>query len=312
MIRRLGIVSVATMLALATGGGSAVAAAVPETLERQRAHRPVLDVAHRGASGYAPENTLAAIDKAASLGATTVELDIQRTKDHKLVVIHDTTLRRTTDVAKVFPDRAPYNVGDFTLREIKRLDAGSWFDRSFAGEKVPTLQEALDRLRRHRVNFLLEIKAPVLYPGIEDQIAQTIKSNPYWLVPDGRGGYEKLVIQSFDRDSARRSKERLRSIPHGILGRVAENDLARYSSWADQINPNHTTIDAAYVRRVHAAGMEVHTYTINEPGDMRRAIAMGVDGIISDYPDRLRQVIREQRSDRGPQEEPRERTPLLP
>jgi glycerophosphoryl diester phosphodiesterase len=98
-------------------------------------------VAHRGSSGAAPENTLAAVELALAHRADVVENDIQRTKDGELVVMHDLTLARTTDVEEVFPDRAPWNVADFTLAEIKQLDAGSWFSPEFAGERVPTLAE---------------------------------------------------------------------------------------------------------------------------------------------------------------------------
>ncbi|ASU84995.1 glycerophosphodiester phosphodiesterase [Nocardiopsis gilva YIM 90087] len=307
MFRRLGIVSVATMLALATGGGTAAAVTDPDPYTREKAQRAVLDVAHRGASAYAPENTLAAIDVAADIGATAVEIDVQRSKDGHLVVIHDTTLSRTTDVEKRFPGRAPYNVRDFTLSEIKQLDAGSWFGSEYAGAEVPTLQEALDLLAYHRRNLLLEIKSPVLYPGIESDIARTMRDNPYWLLPSGRKSANRLVIQSFDRDSVKRSKKILKHVPHGILGRVDEDDIDRYGSWADMINPNHTTINASYVRKVHAAGMHVVTYTLNERDEMRRAIRMGVDGIISDRPDVLADVIAEERS-----AEERETAPVLP
>jgi len=94
-------------------------------------------IAHRGSSGAAPENTLAAVRLAIRHDSDVVENDIQRTRDGELVIIHDTTLDRTTDVEQVFPARAPWNVGDFTLGEIKRLDAGSWFAPRFAGQEVP-------------------------------------------------------------------------------------------------------------------------------------------------------------------------------
>ncbi|WP_307797725.1 glycerophosphodiester phosphodiesterase family protein, partial [Streptomyces laculatispora] len=98
-----------------------------------------LVISHRGASAYAPENTLAAVDKAAELGFDWVENDIQFTRDGVLVVIHDTDLKRTTDAEEVFPGRAPWAVKDFTAAEIARLDAGSWFGARYAGTRVPTL-----------------------------------------------------------------------------------------------------------------------------------------------------------------------------
>ncbi|MDA0567620.1 glycerophosphodiester phosphodiesterase [Streptomonospora sp. S1-112] len=307
MIRRFGLAVAAMALALVGSGGAAVAVAqpAPSAPPARPATGPaadpardtrvpaVLDVAHRGASAYAPENTLAAIDAAHELDATTVEIDVQRTRDGELVVIHDTTLTRTTDAEEVFPGRASYAVADFTLAELRRLDAGSWFSAEFAGERVPTFEEALDRLSRHRLNLLLEVKSPDLYPGIEADIADTLADHPSWLKPRPEWKWPRLVVQSFDWESVARSHDLLPDVPHGLLGLVPAEDVDDYT-WADQINPNHTVIDADYVERVHAAGLEVHTYTVNDPDDMRAAIAAGVDGIISDRPDVARRVIAEE------------------
>ncbi|MUL42509.1 glycerophosphodiester phosphodiesterase [Streptomonospora sp. PA3] len=312
MFRLSGFAVAALALALAGGGVAAAApaspasAAPPATPQAGAAGLPkqrvpaVLDIAHRGASAYAPENTLAAVDAAHRLDATTVELDVQRTADGELVLMHDTTLERTTDAEEVFPGRDSYAVADFTLAQLRRLDAGSWFGPEFAGEPVPTLDEALDRMRRHRLNFLLEVKSPELYPGIEDDIAAALRANPSWLAPRPSWRWPRLVIQSFDWESMRRSHDLLPRVPHGLLGKVPAAEIGDYAAWADQINPNHTAIDADYVERVHGAGMEVHTYTVNEPGDMRAAIAKGVDGLISDRPDVARQVIAEETAGAAP------------
>ncbi|GAA3735886.1 glycerophosphoryl diester phosphodiesterase [Spinactinospora alkalitolerans] len=298
MFRRLGFIAItATCVAVSGAGVAAAAPGAGEAGDRAGsggARPTVVDVAHRGASAYAPENTLAAIDEAEARGAGTVEVDVQRTKDGELVLVHDTDLVRTTDVESVFPDRESYAVADFTLAEIRRLDAGSWFDAAYAGEPVPTLQEGLDRLREHRLNLLLEVKSPELYPGIEEQIASTLKDNPWWLAPARPHRAHRLVIQSFDWDSVETSHRILPRIPHGLLGVVPEDEIADYAEWADQINPSHTRIDADYVDAVHDAGLETYVYTVNEPADMRAAIAKGVDGIISDYPDVLRKVIAEE------------------
>ncbi|WP_084468870.1 glycerophosphodiester phosphodiesterase [Nocardiopsis trehalosi] len=295
MLHRLGVAAVLTALALA--GPAPVTAdtdtPAPDAPGRPRT-APVVDVAHRGGSGYAPENTLAAIDAAHARNASVVELDVQRTEDGELVIMHDTTLARTTDVEQVFPGRAPYDVADFTLAEIRRLDAGSWFDTAYAGEPVPTLQEALDRLDRREVGLLLEVKSPVLYPGIEADISQTMARNPDWTASGARGERPRFAVQSFDWESVERSHRLMPDVPHGLLGVVPEDRIADYAEWADQINPNHTRIDADYVRAVHDAGLEVYTYTVNEPDDMRAAIAKGVDGLISDFPDVARRVIAEE------------------
>src|SRR5689334_16671151 len=156
-----------------------------------------LVVAHRGASAYAPENTLASIDKAAGLGFTWVENDVQRTKDGELVVIHDDSLERTTNVEDVFPGRAPWKVKDFTAAEIARLDAGSWFSPAYAGTRVPTLQQYMRRVEHNHEKLLLEIKNPGLYPGIERDTLKLL-GNEGWLDPGHLG---RLVVQSFSTDS---------------------------------------------------------------------------------------------------------------
>ncbi|GAB3454446.1 hydrolase [Streptomonospora sediminis] len=303
MFRRFGLAAAALTLAVVGTSGAAVAApaspAVPGAAPGAGAQVPdVLDVAHRGASAYAPENTLAAIDAADRLDATTVELDVQRTKDGELVIIHDTDLQRTTDAEEVFPGRGSYAVADFTLAELQRLDAGSWFGAEFAGEGLPTLEQALQRLRRHRLNLLLEVKSPALYPGIEAEISAELREHRYWLRPGPARAWPRLVIQSFDWASMRRSHDLLPRVPHGLLGKVPAAELGDYARWADQVNPSHTDLDADYVEQVHDAGMQVHTYTVNEPADMRAAIGKGVDGLISDHPDTAREVIAEETSAR--------------
>ncbi|PDP89064.1 glycerophosphodiester phosphodiesterase [Glycomyces fuscus] len=256
----------------------------PAANEHTTSERPLIAVSHRGASGHAPENTLAALDAADRLGAETVEVDVQRTEDDVLVLMHDTTLERTTDVEEVFPDRGSYDVRDFTMEEIRRLDAGAWFDSSFDGEAVPTFAEALDRMEELDLNLFLELKKPELYPGIEQEITDELTERGTWLEPNPSGEPRRLVVQSFDWESVRRSRDLLPSVPHALLGRVPESRIAEFD-WAQMINPNHTTIDAAYVRRVHEAGMEIMPYTINERSRMDTVLGWKVDGFITDYPD---------------------------
>jgi len=153
----------------------------------------VANVAHRGASAHAPENTIAALRLAARQGADAFEIDVQETRDHELILMHDSTLARTTDAETVFPDRSPWRVADFTLDEIRRLDAGSWFGAAFAGERVPTLAEALRAMRGTDLGLLLEIKAPQLYPGIDRRTVRELRLS--WVGP--------LVVQSVYLESRR-------------------------------------------------------------------------------------------------------------
>ncbi|QYC43849.1 Glycerophosphoryl diester phosphodiesterase [Nonomuraea coxensis DSM 45129] len=246
--------------------------------------RPV-DVAHRGASAYAPENTVAAFQLAARLGADLFELDVQETKDHELVLMHDTTLSRTTDVEDVYPGLSPWRVGDLTLAQIRRLDAGSWAGPRYAGEPVPTLGDALDAMAGTGMGLLLEVKAPELYPGIERRIADELRRHPAWQAPG------LLVVQSFDWRSMRTLHGHLPHVPIGLLGTPPAAELPRLATFADLVNPSYTTLTAAYVERVHALGMRTLAWTVDSPSAMRRMLDHGVDGIITNRPDVLRELL---------------------
>ncbi|MER5969871.1 glycerophosphodiester phosphodiesterase family protein [Streptomyces sp. NPDC002055] len=262
-------------------------------------HRPVV-VAHRGASAYAPENTLAAVDKADDLGITWVENDVQRTKDGELAVIHDTDLKRTTNVEQVFPDRAPWKVADFTMAEIKRLDAGSWFSPAYAGERVPTLEEYLERVSDHRQKLLLEIKAPELYPGLELQTLRELRREG-WL--DRSHVRRKLIIQSFSADSVGMVHKLRPDIKTGFLGAPEVADLKTYAQFVDQINPSHRTLTPEYVaavhklRGAHGRRLEVFTWTVNDGPRAALLKSYGVDGIITNTPDIVRDATARSTSD---------------
>ncbi|MFF9620948.1 glycerophosphodiester phosphodiesterase [Streptomyces griseosporeus] len=255
---------------------------------------PPTVIAHRGASAYAPENTLAAVDKAAELGIRWVENDVQRTKDGELVVIHDDNLKRTTDAEEVFPDRAPWKVKDFTAAEIARLDAGSWFGPAYAGARVPTLTQYLRRVEHNRQKLLLEIKNPELYPGIEQQTLKVL-ANQGWL--DQLHVRSRLIVQSFSTDSLRAVHDLKPAVKTGFLGTPAVADLPAYAAFADQINPSYGSISAGYVAAVHAfAGvhgkaLEVFTWTVNDAATAQRVAGYGVDGIITNKPDVVRDAV---------------------
>ncbi|MFF2849297.1 glycerophosphodiester phosphodiesterase [Streptomyces sp. NPDC058001] len=251
-------------------------------------------VAHRGASGYAPENTLAAVDKAASLGVDWVENDVQRTKDGVLVVMHDTNLKRTTNVEQVFPKRAPWNIRDFTSAEIAKLDAGSWKSATYAGTRVPTLQQYLRRVDAHGQKLLMEIKSPELYPGIEADVVRLL-GKERWL--DRSHVKNRLIVQSFSADSIRAVHHRRPDVKTGFLGTPRVSQLHTYASFTDQINPSNTTISRTYVAAVqaftgpHGRPLEVQTWTVNDAATARRVAHYGVDGIISNYPDVVEKAL---------------------
>ncbi|MEU8775338.1 glycerophosphodiester phosphodiesterase family protein [Streptomyces sp. NPDC048606] len=251
--------------------------------------------AHRGASAYAPENTLEAVDRAMWLGFEWVENDVQRTRDGELVVIHDDTLTRTTDVEQVFPDRKPWRVKDFTAEEISRLDAGAWFgDGRYAGARVPTLREYMERVGHNRQKLLLEIKKPELYPGIERQTLDLLEDMG-WL--DARHVEGRLVVQSFSADSVRIVHGLRPDLVTAFLGTPTVAELPRYAEFTDRINPWHTTISADWVAAVHGLlgahgkAMEVDTWIVDDAATARKVQAMGVDGIITNAPDVVRGAV---------------------
>ncbi|GAB3528993.1 glycerophosphodiester phosphodiesterase [Arthrobacter monumenti] len=282
-----GLLVAATLTAGATG---AVAQTSQVSQSNASHDERVTTVAHRGASALAPENTLPAVDVGADLKSDFVEIDVQLTSDGELVVIHDTTLSRTTDVEEKYPERAPWNVGDFTLAEIRTLDAGSWFGAEFAGTQVPTLQEVLDTLHG-RAGLLLEVKSPSLYPGIAEEIVAELEGEG-WLNADARSG--RLVVQSFDWEFMEAFNQLAPAVPAGLLGGPpSEERIAELSTWADQINPNHNRVTEEFVEAVHNFGMETWPYTVDDPARMRELAELDVDGIITNRPAALIEVLKE-------------------
>ncbi|MFF3905416.1 glycerophosphodiester phosphodiesterase [Streptomyces sp. NPDC001848] len=256
-------------------------------------HSPVV-IAHRGASAYAPENTLAAVDKAADMGFSWVENDVQRTRDGRLVVIHDATLERTTNVRQLFPGRSPWRVKDFTAEEIAHLDAGSWFGARYAGVRVPMLRQYMERVSLNQQNLLLEIKNPELYPGLERQILKLL-GNEGWLDADHLRN--RLIVQSFSADSVRMVHDLRPGITTAYLGTPPLTELPLYARFADQINSTQTKLSARYVSAVHAVKgphdrpMKVFAWDVNTAEAARRVSGFGVDGIITNAPDVVQTAI---------------------
>ncbi|WP_165372884.1 glycerophosphodiester phosphodiesterase [Pengzhenrongella frigida] len=258
----------------------------------------VINVAHRGASAFVPENTLAAFRRAIAVGADLLELDVQRTRDGELVIMHDTSVARTTDARLALPGRGPWHVGDLTFDELRGLDAGSWKAPGFAGEPIPTLAEVIALLEHSPTGMLLELKSPDLYPGIEAEVVAQM--NAFRGYVERSVATSRLVVESFDLASIRAYRRLERSVPIGVLGTPRASSLPELATWADQINPAHRAINARYVAEIHRAGMRCLTWTVNHDAAMRRAINLGVDGIITNRPELLRSVLAVGRRDAPP------------
>ena len=268
-----------------------LAVGLAEPASAARAGQDTADnIAHRGSSGIVPENTIAAVERALAQGADIIENDIQRTADGQLVIMHDTTLARTTDVEQVFPDRAPWSVGSFTLAEIKQLDAGSWFSPAYAGERVPTLREWVEAVG-NRAGMLLEPKAPELYPGIEVDLDKELRALPEFTRALKRG---QVVVQAFNHPWLKAYQDLAPDVPTGLLfgATPTQAEIDAASTWAEQVNPALGVTREGTVTAVHAAGMEINVWTVNGGQDMRRALAWQVDGIITNYPQVLAEILR--------------------
>ncbi|WP_370617304.1 glycerophosphodiester phosphodiesterase [Mumia sp. Pv 4-285] len=239
-------------------------------------------VAHRGANDVAPENTLAAVRAAVMIGVDAVEVDVQSTRDGVPVVLHDATLARTTDIARRFPHRADDPVSTFTYAEIRQLDAGSWRGDTFAGEPVPTLEQVLDALRATGVGLLLEIKHPETQPDLVPAVADVLSCFSPGVA---------VTVQSFDAASLRTFGRLLPEVPRGLLVHHAPRQPV-LEAWASAVNPWYGTVSSSYVRRAQLAGLETYVWTANARAAILRAADAGVEGIITDRPQRALDLLR--------------------
>lgn len=239
-------------------------------------------IAHRGFSGVAPENTLAAFQKAIDAGADMFELDVLLSRDGHVVVIHDDTVDRTTD------GEGP--VAAKSLAELKALDAGSWFDPAFAGERIPTLEEALE-LAQGRILVNVEIKTEAVTDHVEGGIADETLALVRRL-----GMMDQIVISSFDP----RALAHARQLEPGVkTASLYNHDLQEGMSPEAVMNEVDSTgfnlsrrqVDTDLIEACHRLERPVAVYTVNEINEMKRVVDLGVDAIFTNYPDRLLDVL---------------------
>ena len=253
-------------------------------------------VGHRGASGYAPETTIESYRMAIQMGADYVETDVHRSRDGVLVAIHEAEITRTTN-GKGF-------VADHTLAELKTLDAGSWFNDAFPekarpdyiGLRVPALQEIIDVVQESNAGLLIEIKDPERYQPLAvsyQQSAISLESALLSLIHSSHMENRTRVL-SFSADSLRKIKELDATVPTVFL--VAKPDRnpvqATLEIPADELGILYSQATSALVEEAHRSGMPVSVWTVDNPEDMKRMIALGVDRITTNYPDRLIRLLR--------------------
>jgi len=241
-------------------------------------------IAHRGFSGQAPENTQVAIRRAIDVGADMVEVDVTMTADGHVILLHDETLDRTTD------GKGPPTA--MTLAEVRALDAGSWFAPDFAGEKIPTLVDALESVK-DRILINIEIKSEAVEHGVVPKVAALIVEH---------GMVDQVVVSSFSPEALRRMKVTEPAVVTASLfnkkihtGRDPLEIIQEVGSRGFNISGKRLT--AAMVDRCHRRQIPVAVYTINKASVMHRLMAMGVDAVFTDHPDRMREVVADSESE---------------
>lgn len=257
----------------------------------------VRNVGHRGASGYAPEHTIAAYDLAISLGADYIEQDLQMTSDGVLVVLHDPDLDRT---AQGPADSCSGPVATKTLAQVKTCDVGSWFNAQYpqyarpeyVGLRIPSLEEVFQRYGTG-ANYYIETKDPELSPGMEAELLRLM--NQYGL-RDGAVSRRQVLIQSFHPESLQVVHALDPALPliqlyFGIPSATIVQTLDAVGQYAVGIGPSSGSVDVALVAAAHERCLDVHPYTVNSEAEMTQLVELGVDGMFTNFPGRLVNVL---------------------
>ncbi|PEM78492.1 glycerophosphodiester phosphodiesterase [Bacillus toyonensis] len=247
----------------------------------------IKNIAHRGASAYAPEHTIAAYKLGQQLKGDYIEIDLQMTKDGHLLAMHDETVNRTTNGKGL--------VKEHTLEEMKQLNVGSFFNekypnfakKEFENAKVPTLKEIIEMFG-HNANYYIETKSPDEYPGMEEKLLEIIK---YYQISD------KVIIQSFSEESLQKIHSLHANIPlvqllsYKKAVQLNELEIEKYKTYCIGLGMNYKYIDLADVKKIKKHGLEVHPFTVDNEKDMKKLLSWGVDGMFTNYPDRLHSIL---------------------
>ena len=270
-------------------------ASVPTSMDPFGDGSAPLVIAHRGASGHAPEHTLPAYDLAVEMGADFLEPDLQMTRDGVLVAFHDATLDRT---ARGPAQHCTGPVRERTLAEIRRCDVGSWFnerfpdraDPAFEGLQVVTLHELLERYGS-RVRWYPETKEPAANPGMIEALLDLLQDHD---LRESAVERKQVLIQSFDPASLRSIRELDPELPlvqllprQALDDRSAAEVLEEVAGYARGVGANHTLVDAEFMAAARERGLFVHAWTVNDAEGMDRLLELRVDGVFTDFPDRL-------------------------
>ena len=241
---------------------------------------------HRGASGHAPENTMEAFELAAKMGAHGIELDVQLTKDHQLVVFHDGSMKRTARWNKTTEegkqgDPVEGMVGDYTLAQIQEMEAGSWFGETWRGARIPTMEEVYRWMQGNKLEVNIEIK-------VYDNRYFAELTEKTLALADRYGVSSRLLISSFCHPALAESQKLKPEIPTGILYSELFYRPEGYAQivGAKALHPHFKQITAEDIQRSHETGVMVNVWTPNTEEELADCMAMQADGIITNYPDR--------------------------
>ena len=228
---------------------------------------------HRGTRGHAPENTMVSFRTALDMGVDGIELDVQMTKDGKVVVCHDHSLERTSNGTGW--------IIEHTRDELRQLDFGGWFSPEFAGEKIPGLREVLQWASSTKLIVNVEIKnGPVIYEGIEEKVSALIRECRM---------VDRVIVSSFYHPSLLKMKQLDPLIKTGLLyaSRPVDPWLQLRVTDSDNLHPLWHYLDAGWVSNTRPHGASIFTWTVNELREWDHIKDLAVDGIITDYPDRF-------------------------
>ena len=240
-----------------------------------RAGRPLV-VAHRGASGHMPENTFGSFDLAVKMGADMIELDVHPCKDGDLMVMHDDTVDRTTNGSG--------RVAEKSMAELKGLDAAA---KSSMGrpEPIPTFAEVLDRYSK-RIPLMVEVKhGSSVYPGVEERVARELRAH---------GAEDRVELISFDLDCLMKLRRESTSLKTGFIfiGNMASfADILKED--VDALHGMWNFVPREHVDYARSLGRAAFVWTVNTPDEIHQALNLGVDGIVSNFPDRVLESLRD-------------------
>lgn len=237
-----------------------------------------LNFGHRGAKGYYPENTMLSFEKAVEMGCDGIETDVQLSKDGVEVLCHDEKIDRTCDGTGF--------IKDFTYKELCQFDAAAGFNGEFKDLKIPVLDDILGLAKDTGILLNLELKTNVIeYECLEEKVIAKIHNY---------GLQDRVILSSFNHYSVMKCRQIDSKIKCGLLYNNSLYDPGHYGKHAgvEALHPNFITLKPEVVKNIHDHGLEINTFTVDTIEDMKRMVELNIEGIITNYPDRLTKILR--------------------